>query len=174
MTKAAAVMRRASYLSAATLGLRRMGRLAACPLPAAEGREDRCEAREILVLRGALLVVDHQQALRPRAGLLGHDPDRLADGVRGDVLAVLVPVAGLLGEDAGRGSARSRLRVRRLARAARTDHQLAMGTAGRLGRPWPRHVALDEEETVGAVSLRRLPCRGSIRLNHPCPFRSEP
>src|SRR2546423_1779961 len=70
MTKAPAVMGRASYLSAVTLGLRRMRRFAARALPASERRKARCEARQVLVLRGALLVVDHQQPLRARAGLL--------------------------------------------------------------------------------------------------------
>src|ERR1700759_5489199 len=60
-TNATTVMRAASYPSRKTMVLRRVRGFAPRALPAAERREDLAQARQVLVLRGAWLVVDHQQ-----------------------------------------------------------------------------------------------------------------
>src|SRR3954452_2244414 len=64
-TNATTVMRAASYPSAGTMGLCRVRGFAPGALPAPERGEHLAEAGQILVLGGALLVVDHQQPLRP-------------------------------------------------------------------------------------------------------------
>src|SRR5215208_2408464 len=138
-------------------------------LPASERGEDRAQAGKVLVLRRLLLVVNHQQALRPRACLFRDGADGLAHFVRLDVLAVVAVVARLLGKDAGSRAARARLRLGRGLRPPGTDHQLAMGATSWPWWPSTRNLALDQQETMGAISLHHLPCRGSI-LNHPCPF----
>src|SRR3954454_16357577 len=174
ITKAAVAMRRASYLQDGTIGarperrLRGVRRLAGGALSAAERREPLAEARQRLVLGGALLVVDHQQPLRTRARVVSHPADRLPDAVGRDVRVVVAAVARLLGEHAGGGAAGAGLGVSGRAGATRPDHQLAMRATRGAGGPGTRRVALDEQEAVGAVRLRRFPCRGSIRLNHPC------
>src|SRR3712207_2516448 len=68
---ATVAMRRASYWTPEMSGRPPSGgvsRLAAGALPAPEGGEDLAQARQRLVLRRALLVVDHEQPLGARAG----------------------------------------------------------------------------------------------------------
>src|SRR4051794_75403 len=154
--------------------LRRVGRLATGALPAPERGEDLTEAGQRLILRGALLVVDHQQPLRARSGLLGDPADRVAHLVGRDLDALVARVARLLGEHAGRRSAGAGLGFGGRTGAAGTDHELAMGAARGRGRPGARYVSLDKQEAMRAVRLSLLPCRGSIRLNHPCPFDANP
>src|SRR4051794_38848133 len=152
-TKAATAMRAASYPSGTTTGVSALcgvGRLAARALPAAERGEDLAETGQVLVLRGPLLVVHHQQPLRASARVLGDLADRLADAVRRDLDPVVARLAGLLREHAGCGPAGARLGVRGLTGASGPDHQLAVGAAGGLRRPCARHVALHEQEAVRA------------------------
>src|SRR3954447_21565145 len=80
-TNATTVMRAASYPSTGTMGLCGVRRFPPRALPAAERCEDLAEAGQLLVLCGALLVVDHEQPLGPRACGLGDLADRIADSV---------------------------------------------------------------------------------------------
>src|SRR5215213_2943558 len=100
----------------------RCGGLATGALPAAEAGEDVGQARQGVVGRRLLLVVDHQQplGLEPEPG--GDVPDRVLDVLRRGVLAAVVGVLRLLGEDPGRGAAGARVRLGRGAGAARADH----------------------------------------------------
>src|SRR4051794_23079123 len=130
---------------------RTLGRgLASSPLPAAEGGEDFTEVGKIRVLRGALLVVDHQQALGARAHVVGDRSDRGAHALGRGLAVVLVP-ASLLREYARCGAAGARRGLAGLLAALHADQQLAVRAADRLLRPWELHALLDYEEAMWAI-----------------------
>src|SRR5687767_8610051 len=141
---------------------------AAGALPAAVGGEDVAERGQLVVVRDALLVVDHQKTLRPGPDLLGHVADRLAHLV----LRGRRPAAGPLGlvrEDAGGAAARARLGRGGGPRPPRADEQPAVRALLGLLRPVGAHPLLDEEVTVRAVRVPRRPPLLTCRRCHPAP-----
>src|SRR5215210_7192503 len=69
---------------------------AAGALPAAVRGEDGAERREVRVVGGALLVIDHQKPLWARADRIGHVTNRLADVLLGHRFLVARGALGLV------------------------------------------------------------------------------
>src|SRR5215218_2022038 len=135
-------------------------------LPAAVGGEDVAERRQAVVVAGVLLVVDHQEALGPRADLLGHDADRLAD-VRLGGGAVAAGALRLVGEDTRRASAGARLRLGGRPCATRAHEQPAVRAAERLLGPLLADLPLYEEMTMRAVAVGFCP---ALLARYRCQF----
>ncbi len=112
-----------------------------------------------------LLVVDHQEALRPRPDLLGHVADRRADLRLGR--GALAPGAlRLVGEDTGRAPAGARLRLGRRPRTAHSHEQAAVGALERFPRPVLTDLLLYEEVTVGAIPVGGRPALLALNRCH--------
>src|SRR3954447_9151225 len=126
------------------------GGLPSRALPAAEGSEDLAEVRKLRVLGGALLVVDHQQALGAGAHVVGDRSNSGAHAIGRDIAVVLV-AASLLREYSRRGAAGARSGFAGLLPAFRADQQLAVRAAHGLLRPWEVHSLLHYEEAMGAI-----------------------
>jgi hypothetical protein len=129
-----------------------LGRGAAGALPAAVGGEDVAQAGQLVVVRGALLVVDHEEALGPLTAGLGDPTDRRPHLCLGG-LAIATRPLGLMGEDAGGAPASSRLGRRRRPPPPYSDKQAAVRAAQRLLGPVIADIPLDQQVAMRAVTV---------------------
>src|SRR4051812_41050672 len=103
-------------------------------LPAAVGGEHVRERRHAVVVGGVLLVVHHQEPLRPGADRLGNCADRRADVALGGI-RLRTGALGLVREDPGGAAASPRLGGRRGPGTADADEQPAVRALQRLLGP---------------------------------------